>query len=224
MGLDIFVHKVSNELASKNNISIDNDYNTIREVLDNNAKIEFEKTAQKLVKKLRKEYSETDNYTEVYKNFIKTLKKQIKYFNEYDYYLKELGYNYITQEVELTKTPDEVEKYLETFKSHMRKIYDAYFRKVNFLYAYFANKLVNESCNVCKEEIKQLIDICSNVLKNKSDKTYTLEHLPTRSGLFFGNIDYNDWYYEQVKDCIKQMKKLYKSLKDDDFVIWDFSW
>lgn len=224
MGLDIFVHKVSNELASKNNISIDNDYNTIREVLDNNAKIEFEKKAQKLVKKLRKEYSETDNYTEVYKNFIKSLKKQIKYFNEYGYNLEELGYNYRTQEVELTKTPDEVEKYLEIVKSYIYKISDAYFRKVNFLYAYFANKLVNESCNVCKEEIKQLIDICSDVLKNKSDKTYALEHLPTRSGFFFGNIDYNDWYYEQVKDCIKQMKKLYKSLKDDDFVIWDFSW
>lgn len=224
MGLDIFVYKVSNELASKNNVSIDSDYETIREMLNNDANIDFERKTQKLLKKLRKEYSETDNYIEVYKNFIKSLKKQVKYFDEYDYNLKQLGYNYLKQEVEQTKTPDEVEKYLETFKSHIYKISDAYFRKVNFLYAYFANKLVNESCNVCKEDIKQLIDICSDVLKNKSDKTYALKHLPTRSGFFFGNIDYNDWYYEQVKDCIKQMKKLYKSLKDDDFVIWDFSW
>jgi hypothetical protein len=27
-----------------------------------------------------------------------------------------------------------------------------------------------------------------------------------------------------VKDCLKQMTKLHKSMGDDDFVLWDFSW
>ena len=27
-----------------------------------------------------------------------------------------------------------------------------------------------------------------------------------------------------VKNCLTQMRKLHKSMKDDDFVLWVFSW
>ena len=223
MGLDIFVHKVSSKLANEHNVSNKSDYYEIRKALNNNAKIEFEKKSQKLIKELYK-YYEMGNYTQSYIEFLTKLKKQIPFFNYYDYYLKQIGYDYLEQKVIEVHTPDDVAKFFEEMKTHIFKESDAYFRKVNFLYAYFGNKLVNESCIASKEEIKQLIDTCNDVLKHKGDEDYAIEHLPTTSGFFFGFTDYSDWYYNNVKDCIKQMRKLYRSLKDDDFVLWDFSW
>ena len=105
-----------------------------------------------------------------------------------------------------------------------RSISDAYFRKVNFIYEYFRNDMVNESCIVDKSRIGNLIDLCEDVLSHKGDEDYARENLPTTSGFFFGSTDYDDWYWHDVKDCIKQMRKLYKAMSDDDFVVWDFSW
>ena len=73
-----------------------------------------------------------------------------------------------------------------------------------------------------KEDIDDIIERCERVLDNHSLAS-TL--LPTQSGFFFGGTDYDKWYFDDVKDCLKQMKK-YRKLLDKEgvtgYII--FSW
>ena len=98
----------------------------------------------------------------------------------------------------------------------------AYFRKVNFIYRYFGEKLVDESCIVTKAEIEDIIERCKKVL---ADHSLAEELLPTTDGFFFGSTDYNDWYFHDVEDCQEQMQKLLEDYDETTDVIWvDMSW
>ena len=50
------------------------------------------------------------------------------------------------------------------------------------------------------------------------------EELPTQSGFFFGDTDYNIYYLADVLDCKKQFEKLLKNWKDDEIVYNIMSW
>lgn len=93
----------------------------------------------------------------------------------------------------------------------------AYFRKVNFIYGYFGEKLVDESCIVTKAEIEDIIERCKKVL---ADHSLAQELLPTCDGFFFGGTEYNDWYFKDVEDCQKQMQKLLEDYDETTDVIW----
>ena len=98
----------------------------------------------------------------------------------------------------------------------------AYFRKVNFIYRYFGEKLVDESCIVTKAEIEDIIERCKKVL---ADHSLAKELLPTCDGFFFGSTDYDNWYFKDVEDCQKQMEKLLEDYDETTDVIWvDMSW
>ena len=103
--------------------------------------------------------------------------------------------------------------------------YDAYFRKVNFLFHYFDRTISKMHDQyyafVEPEDVDDLIDRCERVLKN-----HELAHslLPTQDGFFFGSTDYDEWYFSDVKDCLKQMKKYRKLLKDGVTGYVIFSW
>ena len=103
--------------------------------------------------------------------------------------------------------------------------YDAYFRKVNFLFAYYENngKMVEQYYAFTdKEDIDDIISRCERVLKDHKQAEYLL---PTQSGFFFGSTDFDKWYFSDVKDCLRQMKKYRKLLEDKEtigYVI--FSW
>ena len=102
--------------------------------------------------------------------------------------------------------------------------YDAYFRKVNFLFKYFEDrgKMVDQYyAFVEPEDVEDIIDKCERILKNH-ELAYQL--LPTQSGFFFGSTDYNDWYYSDVKDCLKQMKAYLKLFKKPGTGYVIFSW
>lgn len=101
---------------------------------------------------------------------------------------------------------------------------DAYFRKVNFIYRYFAERLENEQCLVTKADLEDLIAKCNSVL-DKRDEKYSAATLPTTSGFFFGSTAYDDWYYDSCEDAISQFRKLLKDFDADNDVIWvDMSW
>lgn len=75
-----------------------------------------------------------------------------------------------------------------------------YFRKVNFLVRFFANKGfdVEHQTPFCfnKDIAKELLDLCNQVLE---DHSKAAELLPTMGGFFFGSTDYDDYYYEDVE-------------------------
>ena len=217
MGLDIYAHRVKKSVADNNGITINSDVNEIMDVINSLSKQEFANRMNKRLEKLRKVAVKTPlEYENAYNKFVDELGKKEPKFKEYDFYLSAFK--------EKTLNLSELEALVESHIKCHYALEDAYFRKVNFIYEYFRNLLVDECCKVSKNDIKALIDTCEDVLKHKGDEDYAKLYLPTTSGFFFGSTEYNDWYWVDVKNCLTQMKKLHKSMDDDDFVVWIFSW
>lgn len=98
---------------------------------------------------------------------------------------------------------------------------DMYYRKVNFLYAFFAEALTDEQCVVTKHDVETIISHCKEVL---ADHSLAEKLLPTQAGFFFGSTDYNEWYFKDVEDVLEKFTK-YLEGWDDDTIGWVyFSW
>ena len=52
---------------------------------------------------------------------------------------------------------------IQRLKKSMYKQSDVYFRKVNFVYRFFADDLVDECCIVSKDKVQELVDICTQI-------------------------------------------------------------
>lgn len=226
MGLDIFIHRVKKSVADKYDISPMSGHRDIFEALEKEAKKDFKRSTTAMLRHLRKVHNGNNDlgYRNEYGNFIKRLQRNLAWYGHYKWHLKALGFDGYTDELLEVKHPDEVERVFNKDCEDMFAISDAYFRKVNFLYEFFREDMENERCIVDKTRIGQLVDVCEDVLAHEGDEDYAKEHLPTTDGFFFGSTEYDQWYWNDVKDCIKQMRKLYRGLTDEDFVIWEFSW
>ena len=220
MGLDIFVKRVKKSVYDEFN----GDYQGIVDELNKQAKNSYIKITNRLVKQLEKDFEVCSpiEYANKYMEFVLKLQKNVPLYNVYDYKLCKFGYDSYKKELGKILEPNQVVEVIS--KEHPFCVYQAYFRKVNFLYRYFSDRLENECCFVDKSVIEELISTCEDVLAHKGDEDYAAEHLPTTSGFFFGSTAYDEWYWKDVKSCIKQMKKLIKPLKDEDYVLWEFSW
>lgn len=203
MGLDIYFHKVKKARKSSNE-----SLKSIKEyadILDKRAKDRFLRFSKKSIDKLSNA-ANNDEYEEIYHNiFDKQMKKYTQFYYSYEGMKNKVC------------PLDDVKKYFFDFLKCYYAEEDAYFRKVNFVYHYFSPKLVNECCFVTREDLQDLIERCDRVLKNHS---LAEELLPTQSGFFFGSTDYDNWYFEDVKDCRRQMKKLLRGFHEDTDVIY----
>lgn len=92
-----------------------------------------------------------------------------------------------------------------------------YWRKANAIHNWFVENVQDgvDDCEfhneVTKEDLEELRNICQAVLCNP-DLAKSL--LPTRSGLFFGDTEYDEWYIEDLKDTIDIVDK---TLETTDF-------
>lgn len=90
-----------------------------------------------------------------------------------------------------------------------------YWRKANAIHGWFVNNVQAgvDDCNhydVSREQLKQLRDICADILahRDSSESTaeimtgYSLAKLPPTSGFFFGSNDIDEWYYKDLEDTI----------------------
>lgn len=99
----------------------------------------------------------------------------------------------------------------------------AYFRKVNFLIPFFENYFNtsienNTYIEITKDSIKTLKDYCNKVYNNHK---LASKLLPTCSGFFFGNIEYNKDYYDdvyQVMQSCKNILKEFDNIKDSEYL------
>ena len=95
---------------------------------------------------------------------------------------------------------------LDSTFSKVRQI--GYFRKVNFLVKCFENikGMQIENCvpiMISKKDVEELLNRCIKVLANHS---LAEALLPTQEGFFFGNTDYNDYYFKDVKSVKDYVK------------------
>lgn len=214
MGLDVFFyhthHKFTGDPENHEDLS------KFREMLDAETEANNRERIQKLLEPLREawERMQTNNYWRNiynlrYFNFIHEYKQVIApNGDDNDFYL----YPYVETVLDLPVLEEKIEsEYIWKYKQN-----DAYFRKVNFLFAYFQDKgkLIDEYyAFVDREDVEDIISRCEQVLENHE---LAEELLPTQSGFFFGSTEYDEYYFEDVKDCLNKMS-YFLNLYDLDF-------
>jgi hypothetical protein len=219
MGLDIYFHRT--KVAFEGDQTNNEDFRNFTEKVDKAAQENLGKKIEKLLEPLRKAWKElqTNNYwrniyNERYFAFVEKLRPLIA--KNYDFKI----YPYTKAILDLPELEEQVKKEIEGAYEE----YDAYFRKVNFVFAYYQNigKMVDDwYAFTDADDIDDLISRCERVLKDHKQADYLL---PTQSGFFFGNTDYDKWYFDDVKDCLRQMKKFRKLLTDGVTGYVIFSW
>ena len=121
-----------------------------------------------------------------------------------------------------------------------REIELGYWRKANAIHNWFVENVQNDvdDCDeypVSREQLQALLDTvnivlsgselvddvdgCSSwdadkIIKNSSVAEL---HLPTRSGFFFGSIDYDQWYYEDLEHTKKVLEAALANNNIDKF-------
>ena len=207
MGLDISFYKVKKVRNSKNEPLNSIDY--YRSVNRKRAKDRIRVYAKRSLARLAK--AKGTEYENVYKTIFPI---GIAKYTPYEFQYSKM--------CEYVKPYSEVEKFFKGFVDCYYPHDDAYFRKVNSVYKFFEHKLEDEECFVTLSDIEELISRAKEVLKDhkKAD-----ELLPTRSGFFFGSTDYDEYYFDDLKDIITEMEKLKKDYNEDTDVIFVYmSW
>lgn len=87
-----------------------------------------------------------------------------------------------------------------------------YWRKANAIHKWFVDNVQKrvDDCReyyVSLEKLKELLDICEKVDKHH-DKASEL--LPTQDGFFFGDTEYDEWYFKDIENTIKMLKDIIK--------------
>lgn len=91
----------------------------------------------------------------------------------------------------------------------------ASWRKANQIHRWFVENVQDGNDDgkpyyVSGEKLLELVSLCEEVLedknKNKNENKKAKELLPTQEGFFFGDTDYNEYYYEDLRNTIEQLK------------------
>lgn len=91
----------------------------------------------------------------------------------------------------------------------------AYWRKANAIHNWFVNN-VQEGEDDCKEysvsadQLEELLDICKQVKENHD---LAEELLPTIEGFFFGDTEYDEYYFNDIQYTIDTLTQI---LKEED--------
>lgn len=220
MGLDIYFHHTA--IPFEGDKTNNDDIKTFIQKVDELAQKTLKEKMNELLEPLReawKNLQDNDYWRNIYNDryfaFVEKLRPLIAKNYNFKIYPYTNGILDLPELVEVVK--NEIEMSYEE--------YSAYFRKVNFLFFYF-DRVINTMYDqwfafVRPEDVDDLIDRCEQVLK---DNSLAHELLPTQNGFFFGSTDYDKWYFHDVKDCLKQMKKYRKLLKDGITGYVIFSW
>ena len=128
-----------------------------------------------------------------------------------------------------SESPGKVKDFFNAFLQCYYAEEDAYFRKVNCIYHYFQPKLVDECAFVTKADLEDIIGRCDKILEGLKFKGEEIpyekidlakELMPTQAGFFFGSIEYDRWYFADIKDVRHQMKKLLRGFDENTDVIY----
>jgi hypothetical protein len=99
-----------------------------------------------------------------------------------------------------------------------------YWRKANQIHNWFVENVQDgvDNCGeyaVSKADLQSLLDICLAV---KLDHSQAEELLPSASGFFFGNTDYDEFYYGDIDHTITILKEALSDTNADYY--YSSSW
>ena len=104
----------------------------------------------------------------------------------------------------------------------------AYWRKANAVHDWFVKNVQGgeDDCkpyHVSREQLIELQKICERVYKS-GDPELAGELLPTASGFFFGDTDYDEYYFEQIEWTAKRLGLLLEKMPEDIDFYYQSSW
>lgn len=99
-----------------------------------------------------------------------------------------------------------------------------YWRKANQVHNWFVDNVQNgeDDCGnywVHQDQLQELLDLCNKVL---ADHSLADELLPSASGFFFGSTEYDEWYFEQLKNTVEILTRVL-GVKDAE-IYYTSSW
>lgn len=105
----------------------------------------------------------------------------------------------------------------------------AYWRKANMVRQWFVDNTdydVDADCvyhKIEKEKLWELADTCVSVLYMRRED-YAAAEMPTAAGFFFGDTDYDEYYYEDVRNTLKQILDIFENVDFDKEDIYYYEW
>lgn len=93
-----------------------------------------------------------------------------------------------------------------------------YWRKCNAIHQWFVDNVQDgkDECQrawVDPDKIIELVELCQKLLKKKS-RAEAMELLPPQSGFFFGSTEVDEWYWNDLKYTVKNLKPYVKLIKE----------
>lgn len=102
----------------------------------------------------------------------------------------------------------------------------AYWRKANMIHNWFINTAGNgdpsgNKLPVTIDQLEHLQSLCLFVIDNPE---LASEKIPTVSGFFFGDTEYGEWYFEDLKDTVEKIEKVLHEHEDGNTYEYDCWW
>lgn len=100
-------------------------------------------------------------------------------------------------------------------------------RKANQIHNWFVNNVQDgeDDCReyyVEREQLIELLELCKKV-KAGGEKVAE-EELPTASGFFYGSIEIDEYYWQDIDDTIKQLERVLAKVPEGWSFAYDSSW
>lgn len=88
----------------------------------------------------------------------------------------------------------------------------AYWRKANHIHSWFVRECQDgkDECQltyVDRAKLRELRELCLRVLADK-DEDLAEELLAPKGGFFFGSVSYGDWFWDDLRDTVKQLDRV----------------
>lgn len=98
-----------------------------------------------------------------------------------------------------------------------------YWRKANAIHKWFVDNVQNgkddcQTAEVSFDQLLELKDVCQRVL---NDKKLAPELLPCSSGFFFGSVEYNKYYFDDISKTIEIIDSI---LTNPSHEYWDIKY
>lgn len=103
----------------------------------------------------------------------------------------------------------------------------AYFRKHNHLIPYFG---YGENCSnltISRNQLEQFIEDAKEVLSHEGKDDFqqvAAELIPTESGFFFGSVEYDEWYCNDLRDNIEAFQSILDYFDFDNDILYMHCW
>ena len=101
-----------------------------------------------------------------------------------------------------------------------------YWRKANQIHRWFVENVQDgvDNCgeySVGKSQLEELLNVCREVL---NDHSKAEDLLPSAAGFFFGNTDYDEYYYDDLERTIVMLDKILGETNPNQDIYYSSSW